>query len=763
VRSGTLAFFFGILIYHVLPESPSPWWALLLPVAVVALGCRWLRLSGLAAAGFLWVLLWVALNAELPLPSRLESADLTAEGWVASLPEPANRRVRFQLAVKALSDPSGAEIPFTGTIQLSWYADQPPMLRIGDRWRMSVRLKRPRGLANPGGFDFERWLFVQRIVARGYVRTSPRPRLLARAERFPVGRVRQAIAEDFHRLLPNRVHRALLTALAVGDRSAIEADQWKILQRTGTGHLMAISGLHIGLVAGLGFFVGRRTWAWLPRWNQHLAASDVGALGALAAAGGYALLAGMSLPTQRALLMVATVMLAQLWRRSVVPSRILALALLLVLVWDPVAPLAGGFWLSFGAVAVILYSVCGRLASSFGLRHWVALQLAITLALIPATLVLFQSVSIVSPLANLIAIPWVSVTVVPLTLMAIVAGFVSELARVEVLGLAALSVQWLWNFLELMGAPEWSLQSLAEPPWWALILALPGLLLLLSPRGAPGRWVGAVLCLPLLWFPRAAPAPGDIWFTLLDVGQGLAAVIRTTNHVLVYDTGPRVSWRFDAGRAVVTPFLRRRGIARIDTLILSHADAQHTGGARSVLEDMNVGQVLTSLPREVPVQDALACRAGRSWTWDDVRFDVLHPPAVGFRANDASCVLRVRGRDGTVLLPGDIGPSAGRALLESYGSTLRADVLVAPDHGGAGIALPELLTVVKPRYVLFSTGYRNRFGYPKPATMQLYRASGARVLNTARRGAIMLRLESGRHDLAAETHREQARRHWHSR
>jgi competence protein ComEC len=364
----------------------------------------------------------------------------------------------------------------------------------------------------------------------------------------------------------------------------------------------------------------------------------------------------------------------------------------------------------------------------------------------------------------LVAIPWVSVTVVPLTLLAIVAGFLSEFARAEVLGIAALSVQWLWNFLELMGAPEWSLQSLPEPPWWALTLALPGLLLLVSPRGTPGRWLGAVLCLPLVWFPRAAPAPGDIWFTLLDVGQGLAAVIRTTNHVLVYDTGPRVSWRFDAGRAVVTPFLRRQGIARIDTLILSHADVQHTGGARSVLGEMNVGQVLTSSPYEVPVQDAMACRAGRSWTWDGVRFDVLHPPAVGFRGDDASCVLRVRsqGSGAAVLLPGDIGPGAARALLETHGPTLRADVLVAPHHGAREDGSPGFLAMVRPRYVLFSTGYRNRFGYPRRATVELYRTSGARVLNTARSGAITLRLENGAPNVVPETHRARARRHWHS-
>jgi competence protein ComEC len=577
-----------------------------------------------------------------------------------------------------------------------------------------------------------------------------------------MGRLRQAIAEEFRRLLPDSAYSGILTALAVGDRSAVQKEQWDLLRRTGTGHLMAISGLHIGLIATFGFFAARTVWLWLPGLAGLLPAVKVGALAALLGASGYALLAGMSLPTQRALLMIATVMLALLWQRSVVPSRVLGLALLLVLMLDPAAPLTGGFWLSFGAVAIILYSVCGRLVPFFGLRHWAGLQFAITLALIPATLTLFQSLSLVSPLANLVAIPWLSVTVVPMTLLAILAGLISEAMQAWLLQVAALSAHWLWNFLELLGDHAWSLQLRPAPPWWALALAVPGILLLIAPRGMPGRWAAAMMCLPLLWFPKAAPVPGDFWFTQLDVGQGLAAVIRTSNHVLVYDTGPWTSWRFDAGRAVLVPFLRQQGMVRIDTLIVSHPDFQHTGGVRSLLETMSAERILTSAPHTVPIRGAVACLEGMSWTWDDVHFHVLHPPPGGrFRGDNASCVLRVEGQGGNLLLPGDIEPAAERALLEAYGPSLRADVLVAPHHGNRGLSLTGFLAAVRPSYVLFSTGYRNRFGYPAAATVELYRGSGAQVLDTARHGAITLRLEgNGKRIAPPEAYREHARRYW---
>ena len=761
MRLGTIAFLIGILAFHTwIEELPERWWGLGLAGAVLLIGyVPWLRLPAWGLAGFLWALIGVAPSPS-QLPAELESVDLWAEGWVASIPETFYRSTRFQLAVGELRH-GNTRLPLTGRLRLSWY-NTPPPLQVGDKWGLTVRLKRPRGLANPGSFDYERWLFVNGIAAQGYVRDYPEPRLLEPAARYPVDRFRQGLAERFGQLLPDSPYVGILTALAVGERQGIAQGQWEVFTRTGTGHLMAISGLHIGLIAGWVFILTRYGWAWFPTLTQRYPAPQVAALAALFAAASYALLAGLSLPTQRAFIMITVAMLALLMQRPVVPSRILALALLLVLIIDPTAPLAGGFWLSFGAVAAILYTLTGRGAQGRLLREWLGLQLVIALALLPATLILFQSIPLLSPLANLIAIPWAGATVVPLTLLAVVTGFFSDTLAAQLLGLAALAMDGLWRFLAWLGSSSWALIFYPAPPVWTLMFALPGILWLLAPRGLPGRWLGGVLCLPLLFPPVAAPAPGEVWFTLLDVGQGLAAVVRTANHVLVYDTGPRLGTNLDAGRAVLVPFLRQQGVKRVDTLIISHADSQHTGGARSLLEGIQTQRVMTSSLRQVPIEGATPCRAGQTWSWDEVQFHLLYPPEGGFTADNASCVLLVTGKGGRILLPGDIEASAEATLLKTFGDSLAAEILVAPHHGNRNLSLPAFISAVQPHYVLFSTAYQNRYGFPKPETVERYRSTGAIVLNTADQGAITFRLEGGGVALTPESYRYQVRRYWHS-
>jgi competence protein ComEC len=545
--------------------------------------------------------------------------------------------------------------------------------------------------------------------------------------------------------------------LAVADRQHIESWQWTVFTRTGTSHLLAISGLHVGLVAGLVFLLVRRLWGWLPALAIRWPAIKAAALAALVGAAGYALLAGLALPTRRAFIMIAVATLAVLWQRPVASSRVLALALLAVLVLEPTAPLNGGFWLSFGAVATILYYVTARSQSNLSLSQWIGLQLAIFLALLPITLMLFQQMTLFSPLANLIAIPWVSVTVVPLTLLAVLAGLLSESLQHGLLALAALTLDWLWAFLEWLANWPGAQIIWPTPPAWTLLFVLPAVLLLFGAPGLPGRWLGALLYLPVLWFPIKTPQSDEVWFTLLDVGEGLAVVVRTANHNLVYDTGPRRGAQFDAGRTVLVPFLRRQGITQVNLLMISHADNAHMGGTRSLLESVEIERILTSSPREVPIEGAQSCRAGMSWEWDEVRFRILHPPKEKtFFQDDASCVLLVESQFGRILLTGDIGSPAMAALVDTYGKDLAAQVLVA--SGAREPPTVAFLAAVQPHYVLFSTGYKSR--YPTSTTLKPYQATGASILNTARDGAITLRLQAGQR-LKPERYRQQSQRYWH--
>jgi len=754
------AFLVGIVLFHSLADWPEHWWGWGLPIALwIAVAVPKLQLPAWVGVGFCWALL-----ANTPLQDSwftgLESTDLQVTGWVDAIPEPLYRRTRFYLEVDQLYH-QNQRISLTGRLRLYWY-DNPPVLQVGDQWSLTVRLRKPRGLANPGGFDYERWLFVNDIVAQGYVRAWPKPQRLAESARYPVDRFRQRLAEQIARVLNGNAYTGIVTALAIGERQGISDVQWQLLSQTGTGHLIAISGLHVGLIAGLIFAGARYGWSRSTVLVKRWPASKAAAIAALLGAAGYALLAGMALPTQRALIMLTVVLLAVLGQRPIVPSRVLALALLGVLIVDPNAPLSGGFWLSFGAVAVIFYTLTGRRPSNQPLRTWLTLQCSITLALLPAVLILFQQLPVLSPVANLIAIPWASVTVIPLTLLAVLMGFVSETAQAGLLQLAALTMDWLWAFLSWLGELPGTKQVMPSPPLWTLLFSVPGLILLLAPKGMPGRWLGGVLCLPLICFSQPVPEFGEVWFTLLDVGEGLSAVVRTTNHTLVYDTGPRRGLSFDAGRVALVPFLRQQGVKEVDTLLISHADNAHMGGTRALLEQFAVQRILTSSPLDVPVQDAKSCQAGMSWIWDQVRFRMLHPPAQGgFSGDNGSCVLLVEAAGGRILLPGDIETPAEMALVNTYGDELKAQILVAPHHGTRSLPLPLFVKTVQPDYVLFSTGYQSRAKPSKAERRAFYEAQGAVVLDTVEEGAITFRLRD-LGELFPESYRRQSRRYWHS-
>lgn len=754
MRTAAIAFLGGILAAQQLAALPSLYWAwLLLPaLLLVLLQPRWLILAFLVG-GFVWACFRADLILQQRLPSALEGRDVAIEGYVADLPQPTEYGSRFLFHVESAQAGGGAAI-VPRRIRLALGGDLPA--RAGDRWRFTVRLIRPHGLQNPGGFDYEATLFRERVRATGYVRSEPPPLHLGEGGmRYRIDRWRQQLGERMRSLMPDSAFAGLIVALANGDGGGVSDTQWETLRATGTLHLVAISGLHISLVAGLTYWLVRLLWSlpgvtvlWLP-------APLAGAIGGLLAATAYAALAGFVIPTQRALIMLAVALGAVLLRRRMAPSRLLAAALLLVLLHDPLAVMASGFWLSFTAVALIVYTMqAERLTPTFW-RKWGYLQWAIAVGMLPLMLWLFQRVSLSAPVANLLAVPVFDLLVVPLTLAgALSVGLGIDALAAWLFQAASALLGALWHVLAFLASLEYTQWIQYRPAAWAVLCAFVGVAWLLAPRGWPGRTVGAVWLLPLFLVRPPTPGAGEVWFTLLDVGQGLAAVVRTANHTLVYDSGPRWSPRSDAGRAVVVPYLRANGVARIDTLLISHGDNDHAGGATSVLQALTVQRVLTGAA-EFPGEP---CVAGQRWHWDGVEFTVLVPAGQSTKRNDASCVLRVRTAHGAILLPADIEQSGERQLLSHEPHGLRADILVAPHHGSRTSSSPEFLRAVRPRHVLFPVGYRNRYRHPHPRVVERYRALAERLYQSPATGALEFRLAAGGIDVAA--FRERHRRYW---
>jgi competence protein ComEC len=813
-----LAFALGVGAFHLLPE-PLPW-AALLAVAVLLALIVWARWWGhwrghwqdqtgsAQALGFAHCILgglaWAQFHACLtlchPFPEHYTRADLVIEGQVASLPADSGSATRFLFRVESARH-GESDVGFTGLARLSWYRDA-PALSVGERWRLAVRLKPPHGLANPGGFDYERWLFEQGVTATGSVRPGDRNTCLDPGPgRYWLGRLRERLRDHIADRLAGSPATGLVQALSLGERSAIPPDQWEVLTRTGTNHLVAISGLHVGLVAAFAFFVARWFWTSIPRLALALAAPRAATIAAFATALGYSALAGFSISTQRSLIMLAVLLGAVYWGRTARPFAALTLALGLVLVLDPQTVLSFGFWLSFGAVAALLYALGSRplvwaggrgagdetgprdawpKAGSQAWTRWVAPQWAVGLGLLPALLLLFGRASLISPAVNLVAVPLFAV-LLPALLLALLLSLIPGLG----LPLAWMGqvLTWCLNGLDALAGLPWAAVTVAERPAWVWAAAFGGVVLLLAPRGLPGRHLGLVALLPLALVRLPVPAAGDAWFTLLDVGQGLAAVVRTQRHTLVYDTGPGFASGFETGSAVVLPFLQQAGVGRIDTLVLSHADKDHIGGLTGLRRGLPIGTVLSGEPAAFPEGQARPCRAGEGWDWDGVHFDILHPgpratagdaeaspPGAGgsgqrpehneAQGNDSSCVLRVGAGGAAVLLTGDIGRGAEAMLVRDLGPALHAEVLVAAHHGSASSSSSAFLAAVAPRYVLYATGFADRFGFPSPRVRERVGRLGSLELDTGVLGAISFRLTAGSGLLGPSWYRARHARLW---
>jgi competence protein ComEC len=727
----------------------------------------WIAFTCLAG-GFLWAALVAHVKLADYLPEQWEGREIQLVGVIAELPQVSERSVRFQFDVERV-ETALARVP--ARISLNWYAQgqgaAASSVHAGERWRLWVRLRRPHGLANPNGFDFEVWLLERGIRATGYVRDGGQPsdnRLLdpfVRSPRYVIERAREAIRDRILHALPGDPNAGVLVALAIGDQQAISREQWRVFTRTGVNHLISISGLHITMVASLGFGLVLWLWRRSPRLTAKLPAVKAAALAGFAIAWGYALLAGFAVPAQRTVFMLAAVAAALLLGLAAAPTAVLATALFVAVVADPLCVLAPGFWLSFGAVGVIMYVTLGRIGQPHWLVNWARVQWAVTIGLMPVLIALFQQVSIVSPFANAVAIPVVSLAVVPATLVGVV------LPVDWGLWLAATLMSWCTQALAWLSSLPSAVWQQHAPPVWSLPLALAGAAWLLAPRGIPARWVGLVAFLPLLVVSGDWPLKGEVWVDVLDVGQGLSALVRTEHHALLYDAGPAFSADSDAGNRVVVPFLRAQDVRRLDVLIVTHDDSDHSGGARSVLEAVPVALIRTSLSTGLSETGwstaSERCEAGQRWEWDGVRFVILHPPSDsynfrGVKDNARSCVLKVESAFGSMLFPADIEQDSELQLQERELATLRASVLLAPHHGSSTSSTAAFLAAVAPELIVIPVGYRNRFGHPKPDVMARYHAMGSRVLRTDRDGAVSVRLTAA--GLAAQGYREQQRRYW---
>jgi competence protein ComEC len=739
-------------------------------------------------AGFAWSATQATIRLGDALPTQWERQDIEVVGVVAGMVQRTERGVRFAFDVEqVLTD--GAIVP--RRVMLTWYgrrgsreaAGDPEVTRAAgrppaaaERWRFVVRLRRPHASVNPHGFDAEAWLLERNLRAAGHVRRSvERIETVVKRPGYLIERARESIRARFEQTLADAPYAGVLAALAIGDQQAIPAAQWELFTRTGINHLMSISGLHVTMVAALAFWLVEAGWRRSRALSGRLPARKAAVLAGLAAAFAYALLAGFSVPTRRTVFMLAVIAVA-LWRdRRIDAAGVLSGALLLVTVLDPWAVLATGFWLSFGAVALLMTVSAGRIARPPPLRgcracraiaEWGRVQWTITIGMVPATLALFSQVSLVSPIANAIAIPLIGSVVVPMAVLAAVLPVPGLLQLAHaVVESTLVPIAWLASL-------PWAVWVQPAPTAWASALALAGIAWWCLPAGWPARWLGLVALLPVLMTRPAAVAPGTAEVTLLDVGHGLSLVVRTAGHVLVYDTGPAWSSESDAGSRILLPFLRGEGIRRLDALVVSHDDIDHSGGAVSVLRSMPVGTFLSALPAGHPahafVLKPLLCHDAQSWSWDGVHFRILHPPweshAGGVSDNERSCVLQVEAAGERLLVTGDIGAASEARLLRAARArgdgSLRADVLLVPHHGSGSSSTQAFVDAVAPRLALMPIGYRNRFGHPRPDVVERYRQRQAIVLRTDQSGAIRLTLGTGAWQLRRE--RALVRRYWRS-
>lgn len=711
----------GLLALRWMPVLPPGWVLLLLSAFALPLLFTRGYFIGLFLLGFAWSCQSAQWALDDRLAPELDGRTLWLEGRVEGLPDNSGASVRFVLA--EVSSPR-ATVP--ATLRLSWFGGPP--VEGGERWRLAVKLKRPHGMVNGAGFDYEAWLTAQRIGATGSVKEGQRLETSSGPSAWREAWRQRLLAVDAHG------RSGALAALVLGDASGLTTADWQILQDTGTLHLMVISGSHISLLAGLLYALV----AGLARygcWPARLPWLPSACLLAAAGAWAYSLMAGFDVPLQRACIMVSIVLLWRLRYRHRGLWAPLCGALLAVLLVEPLVVLLPGFWLSYAAVALLIFGFSGRLGRWTAWRTWLRAQWLMAVGLLPASIALGLPLSVSGVVANLLAVPWVELVVVPLALLGSLALGIPWLGE-ALLWVSGGLLEVLFRLLGWMAelAPAW--QPLAAPVW-AVALAMLGALLLLAPAGLPLRALGLALFLPVFWPKIPLPAPGQAEIRVLDVGQGLSVLIRTRSHAWLYDTGAR-NGDFDIGERVVVPTLRSLGIGRLDMLMLSHADNDHAGGALAVRRALRPTRVISGEPeRLAPELQAGPCGV-ENWAIDGIRLSSW--AWVGAReSNDRSCALEVEANGERILLTGDLPQAAELAWLAEHPNE-RIDWLLAGHHGSRSSSGSAFLRAIRASTAIISRGANNPYGHPHPSVVERFRAQGMRIQDTAEQGALTLML-----------------------
>ena len=772
-----LFFISGVISIRFLPFL-FPWWFFLLLASfcgVIAAKFRSAAFIACMGLGLSYAGWTAALILAETIHEELETKDVEVHGRVEGLVRAVSSGTRFEFRADSMSY-ADTDHPSPGTIRLTSY--NPNIVpRSGERWHFVVRLKRARGMQNPGlGFNYETTLFQQRIRATGYVVSG---RQVSSSDvhidgshwEINVNALRVNFADFLKRSIDKPALAAVLSALTVGIRSDMGKPVWELLQNTGTVHLVAISGLHIGIVSwmaaiGFSFF-----WRLREKWCLRIPVTAASAVFALLIALVYSFLAGFTLPTRRALCAMGLVIVALITYREIRPLGALILAMFGVLLIDPLAPFSASFWLSFMAVTVLVMSVFSSGTESLNNEgivtkfirisvKWTKVQLWLLIGMSPILLLGFQKISLAAPLANLVAVPLVGMAVVPLALLALIfwSCGMDQIAS----GLIA-SCIWLleivWAYLKWLARQPWAVFEQGNPPMWEVLLAITGIGVLFLGKALPGRWLGCFLCLPLFFSRPQIIDHGEFSFTMLDVGQGLASVVRTQSRILVYDAGAKYPSGFNLGEVVVNPYLRSIGTDKIDMLIISHNDIDHVGGAEAIVREFEVDSLVMGPSHNfLAGKVAAKCRAGQSWQWDGVRFEYLWPFHGSESDNNTSCVLQVISDTGSLLLTGDIEKKSELALVRHHGDSLDSEIMLVPHHGSKTSSSRELLEAVRPQLALVSAGYKNRFGHPHINVLVRYEELDIPVLNTADEGAISLLFSHK--NMIISGHRDRAPAFW---